>query len=414
VHCWSCMARSQQGDTASMDFARRVANFELSPGDGRTRSDSDSDSPDADSLEREYLMGGGRDSVEEGDEPAHVCCGGVLRYKEGEAGNDSVCGSRTLLFASFLTMGISSVIMYILLYEANFTAHKLMSVYGFVLSILLLVGGLLGWLGLYKLGDSKKVPLKLAHATHVLCLYGLCAYLCALLYYWQSLPSGTSTIADSPTWTLPGWMSPLDTREGLIALVLANSGAVLLYVLGSLCIKWSSKHSNVPQWTTVFTSFLLLLLGVGTSTMALLSMRYHPTLKSGTQCWSLYSAVISGILQVIVAVIPMFATKHSDRGLLTKYAIFVLLLACATQSAYWNYFLAFPSGGKRLDMVLITALLGIASEYLLVAAFVMSLAWRSAVADRSSDTDRGMREHIYAFENHEMHEGEPPRRCCCC
>jgi len=395
---------------AGMDFARRVAHFDVMEGD-----DVDTDREDqrangvvsSDDIEREYLMGGGGSSGVDDDavdKEQNACC---ARSCGGNDKASRVEGRNIMLGVTITGMAIAGVLMYSSweqLYKSN---RYLISVLGFALSILAELYGMIGLIGLCRFNDVDKIPFKLSYWLHLIQLWCYAGYMGLLLYLWdgnyksgtlnmsQALAGKTSSSSSSflqmaaataaavtPADAKAFWFAMQATQLWFVGITFVLILFTVLYLYGSLRM----RCKRMGKWGTAMTGFLLLCLSCATIVFATLTMRYNRQFVSWPALAPLVAQMAVAALVLATCLYQMYvSTQVSKLKLATKprfndLLIMALVSFVSIGVCHYTYYVALTTS-PRINLLYLTALSGTVSQVLLAAFGMLLLAWRFALPD---------------------------------
>jgi len=337
-----------------MDFARRVSTFDI---DEHFNNDNDNDNydnvNDNDHLnfEREYLMGGGIQKS--------GSSGQNVPLLDPQSSKDR-CGLRVVLLCSLLAIGMGGMVLFSCLREVNYSNHYYLCCLGMAISFLMVVSGIVSWLGIWRALLRDMNPMTLAHFLSVITFYGFVSFMCIIYYYWHD----RNILGSIP-------MNGVN-RQFLSLLSIGAIVILIIFIIGTLSLKW--KTGGVFRWTHTFNA--LVLLGVGGVLMALdiMTIKYYKPLSLWPVCWSVYMSMVGGALMILSS---GYGIILKSRAALINYLFLLPFNMVMMSSSYFNYVNAKMSDGTRADELYMSAVIGIASQLVMVFAFVTGFQWRN-------------------------------------
>jgi hypothetical protein len=325
----------------TMDFARRVSTFDI--------DEIDSDQSDQLNFEREYLMGGG---MQKSGSSSNV----PLLDREGQK---DVWGLRLVLLCSLLAIGMGSTVLFSCIKEVDYSNHYYLCILGMAIAFLMIVSGVVSWLGIWRALLRDMNPMTLAHGLSVITFYGFVSYICILYYYWHD----RNILGSIP-------MDGVD-RHWLSLLSVGAIAILMLFVIGTLSLKW--KAGGVYRWTHTLNALVLLGVGVVLMILDIMTIKYYRSLAVWPVCWSVYLSMVSGVLMILS---NGYGLILKSRKALINYLFLLPLNMIFVSASYFNYFSARLADGSRADELYMSAIIGIASQLVMAFAFVTGFTWR--------------------------------------
>jgi len=328
-----------------MNFAQRVATFDI--------DDVVIEEDDGVNFEREYLMGGG---VQKSNSTSNVALLGDHDAKK------DLAGLKIVVLSSLLVVIIGGGILFSCTREVNHNEHYKFCVLGMGISFLTITCALWSWIGVWRARKKDLNPMTLSHTLAVLSLYGWITYICLLYYYWKDRQiSGQIPLAG----------------VNRLFLVLVSFGAIailLLFTLGTLSIKW--KTGNVYRFTHYLNTLAILGAGGLIIDFGVLTVQKHTNLALWPVCWSIYFSMGAGGLMVLTS---LYGFIVRSRPRLINFLVLLFLNFVFVGSSYFNFFTAHKSDGSHYTELYVSAIVGIASQVVMLFAFLTAFQWKNTL-----------------------------------
>jgi len=324
-----------------MNFAQRVATFDI---------DDVVDEEEGVNFEREYLMGGG---VQKSSSHSNVALLG-----DHEAKKD-LMGLRIVVISALFLIAMGAFVFYSCQREVDYSDHYYFCVMGMSIGFLTIVCGVIAWVGSWRTRYRDMNPMTLAHSLSVVSLYGYISYCCLLFYYWKDR-------------IILGNI-PMDgvNRQFLCEISVGAIAILTIFVVGTLSLKW--KTGNVYRWTHYLNNVALLSVGGLLIALGLMTIKSYSHLALWPVCWSIYFSIAAGFILFLTSAYGFFV---KSRPRLINFLFLLPLNFIFVGSSYFNYFSAIREDGSRAEELYMSAVIGIASQIVMVFAFVTGLQWR--------------------------------------
>lgn len=422
-------AADVEPEPPAVDFARRVAHFDMI-----LESDRDDDDDDVaaqrggkpkstDDIEKEYLIGG-RTSFGDGDDAD----------ADNGAGRDEGCCARTcgnekaskregfnvVLAACIMSMAFGVALVYAAWTQQNAANRQMTSYLGLGLAGLAELTALIGLIGVCTFQDVHKTPFKLGFGVNIVQIVAQSAYMLFLLYLWDgNYNSGTLPLNSKPAVAVPGtgtggvvtFLSvdeslgaPADTKtkptakemvDSVVGTQLCFIGITALMLMCSLMYAYGSlrlRCKKMGRWGS--TAIGVLLACVALATVAFGALAVNGNRSALVNVKSLAPIVAELTVSLLVVATCIYQLVVSTRVQKLKVAakqnfntLLILSGVCALALGVSEYVyiqsLQYTSAhaGARIDLLHLTALGGVAQQLLLLAFFVQLIAWRYALPD---------------------------------
>jgi len=315
-----------------------------------------------------------------------------------------------MLGVTITGMAVAGVLMYSSHEQLYKTNRYLISVVGFVLSILAELYGMIGLIGLCRFNDVDKIPFKLAYWLHLIQLWCYAAYFGLLLYLWDgNYKSGTLNLTAAMAAKSQSGSSFLEIATGVTAAatsaVAAPSATVVWFAMQStqlwflgitfilILFSWLYLYGSLRmrckrmgKWGTSMTSFLLLCLSAGVIVFATLTMRFNRQFLSWPAIAPLVGQMAVAALVLATCLYQMYVSTQVTKLKLESKSSFNHLLIMTLVSfvcmgvCQYTYYVALTTT-PRINLLYLTALSGTVTQVLLAGFGVMLLAWRFALPD---------------------------------
>jgi len=271
-------------------------------------------------------------------------------------------GLKIVVLSSILVVIIGGGILFSCTREVNHS-HYYFCCLGMAISFLTITCGVWSWIGVWRARKKDLNPMTLSHTLAVISLYGYISYICLLYYFWKDRQiSGQIPLAGV-------------NRQYLSIVSIGAIAILMLFMLGTLSIKW--KTGNVFRFTHYLNTLAILGAGGLMIDFGLVTVQKHPTLALWPVCWSIYFSMGAGGFMFLTSLYG-FIVKSRPR--LINFLALLVMNIVFVSSSYFNYFTARQSNGSRITELYVSAIVGIASQIVMLFACLTAYQWKNTLS----------------------------------